>query len=80
MAGAIEDQQLMFDEEGLGKYGTDAVRTGQSGEGGDEMDEKDEEIAHFRMVARNRKLAKSGQISNSPGTGRGAHDESQIFG
>jgi hypothetical protein len=53
LAGAIEDQQLMFDEERLGNYGTDAARTRQSGEGGDEMDEKDEEITHFCMILRN---------------------------
>jgi len=53
VAGTIEDQQLMFDEEGLGNYGTDAARLCQSGEGGDEVDEKDHEIAHSRMVARN---------------------------
>jgi hypothetical protein len=47
----------MFDEDGLSNYGTDAARTGQSDDGGDEMDEKDQEIAHFRMVARNSKLA-----------------------
>jgi hypothetical protein len=53
LAGAIEDQQLMFEEDGLGKYGTDAARTRQSGEGGDEMDEKDQEITHFCMILRN---------------------------
>ena len=53
LAGAIEDEQLMFDEEGLGHYGTDATRARKSDEGRDEMDEKDRKIAHFRMVARN---------------------------
>ncbi|HEY6290094.1 MAG TPA: hypothetical protein VI455_00830 [Terriglobia bacterium] len=67
-AGAIEDQQLMLDEERLGNYGTDAARTRQSGEGGDEMDEKDHEIAHSRIVARSEKSQNSGQISNSPWT------------
>ena len=43
----------MFDEEGLGHYGTDAARARKSDEGRDEMDEKDRKIAHFRMVARN---------------------------
>jgi hypothetical protein len=33
------------------------------------MDEKDHEIAHFRIVARNRKLAEFRAISNSPWTG-----------
>ena len=46
LAGAIEDEQLMFDQEGLGNYGTDAARTRKSDEGSDEMDEKDHEIAH----------------------------------
>ena len=59
MARAIEDQQLMFDENGLGNYGTDAARTRQPGDGGEEMDEKDHEIAHCRIVARNRKVAES---------------------
>ena len=53
LASAIEDQELMFDEEGLGTYGTDAARPRQSGDGCQEMDEKDYEIAHLRIVARN---------------------------
>jgi hypothetical protein len=57
LARAIEDLQLMFDENGLGNYGTDAARTRKSRDGGEEMDEKDQEIAHFRILARNRKLA-----------------------
>ena len=57
LARAIEDQELLFDEDGLGNYGTDAAGTRKSGGGREEMDEKDHEIAHFRMVARNRKLA-----------------------
>ena len=57
LARAIEDQQLMFDEDGLGNYGTDPARTRKSGDGREEMDEKDHEIAHLRIIARNRKLA-----------------------
>ena len=59
LAGAMEDQELMFDEEGLGNYGTDAARPRQSGDGREEMDEKDHEIAHFRILhlATKRKLA-----------------------
>ena len=49
----------MFDEDGLGNYGTDAAGTRKSGDGREEMDEKDHEIAHFRIVAKNRKLAES---------------------
>ena len=49
----------MFDEDGLGNYGTDAARTRKSGDGRDEMDEKDHEIAHFRILhlVTKRKLA-----------------------
>ena len=49
----MEEQQVMFDEEGLGQDRMDAARACQSGEGGDKMDETDHEMAHFRMVARN---------------------------
>ena len=47
----------MLDEDGLGNYGTDAAGTRKSGDGREEMDEKDHEIAHTRIIARNRKLA-----------------------
>ena len=47
----------MFDEDGLGHYGTDAARARKSDEGGDEMDEKDKEITHFCMILRNWKTA-----------------------
>ena len=43
----------MFDEKGLGNYGTDAARPRQSDDGREEMNEKDYEIAHLRIVARN---------------------------
>ena len=56
LARAIEDQQLMFDEDGLGNYGADAAATCKSGDSGEEMDEEDHEIAHIRIVARNGKL------------------------
>ena len=58
----------MFDQDGLGHDGTDAALTRKSDDGRKEMDEKDHEIAHFRIVARNRKLAALRQISNSPWT------------
>jgi len=46
VAGTMADQQLMFDEEGLGNYGTDAARLRKSDDGGDEVDEQDHEVAH----------------------------------
>lgn len=45
--------------------------TGLMGEGRDEMNQRNYEIAHFRIVARNDKLANSARISNSPCTGLG---------
>jgi hypothetical protein len=56
LARAMEDQQLMFNQDGLGNYGTEAARPRQSGDSRVEVDEKDHEIAHFRMVARKLKL------------------------
>jgi hypothetical protein len=44
---------LIFDEDGLSHYGTDAARVRKSDEGGDEMDEENRKVAHFGMVARN---------------------------
>ena len=52
-ARATEDEQLRFDEEGLGNCGTDSARTRKSGDDGEEMNEKDHEFVHFRIVARN---------------------------
>jgi len=37
----------MFDEDGLGNYGTDAARTRKSGDGRDEMNEKNDQIARW---------------------------------
>ena len=59
----------MFEEHGLGYYGAEAAASCKTGGGREEMDEKDHEIAHFRIVARNRKLAEFRAISNSPWTG-----------
>jgi len=41
LARAIEDQQLVFDEDGFGTYGADAAATCKSDDGRDETDEKD---------------------------------------
>jgi hypothetical protein len=43
----MEDQQLMFDKNGLGHYGTDTTRTRKSGDGRNEMDEKDDKLARW---------------------------------
>ena len=53
----------MFDKDGLGNYGADPARTRKSGDGREEMDEKDHEIAHTRIIARNRKLAESSKLA-----------------
>jgi hypothetical protein len=46
----IEDAQLVFDENGLGDYGTDAARTQKPGENNDYVDEQHDEIAYFLIV------------------------------
>jgi hypothetical protein len=43
----------MFDEDGLGNYGTDVAGTRKPGDGREEMDEKDHEITLFLIVPRN---------------------------
>jgi hypothetical protein len=53
----MEDQRLMFDEEGLGQNGADAARACKSSNGREEVEEKGHEIAHFRILATKRKLA-----------------------
>jgi hypothetical protein len=52
LARAIEDEQLMSDEDGLRESKTDAATCKSSGRG-EEMNEKDHEIAHIDIVARN---------------------------
>jgi hypothetical protein len=48
----IKDEELLFDEDGLGDYGTEAARTQESGKSSDDMDEEDDEIAHFLIIAK----------------------------
>jgi hypothetical protein len=46
LAPAIEDEQLMPDQNGLGDNGTESTRPRQSGQGNDQMNEYDSEVAH----------------------------------
>jgi hypothetical protein len=46
LAPAIEDEQLMPDQHGLGDNGTESTRPRQSGQGDDQMNEYDSEAAH----------------------------------
>jgi hypothetical protein len=46
LAPAIEDEQLMPDQYGLGDSGTESTRPRQSGQGDDQMNEYDSEVAH----------------------------------
>jgi hypothetical protein len=43
---------LLFDENGLGNYRTDAARTQEPGKSNDDMDEKEDEIAHLLIITR----------------------------
>ena len=54
--GAIENQQLLFDEYGLGHQGTRAARPRESGDRRQQMEKQDGQIAHG---PHRNKLAKS---------------------
>ena len=46
LAPAIEDEQLMSDQHGLGDNGTESTGPRQSSQGDDQMNEYDSEVAH----------------------------------
>ncbi len=46
LASAIEDQQLMADQRGLGNHGTESPRPCQSDHGDHYMNDQDGEVAH----------------------------------
>ena len=46
MPGAIYDQELVFEQKGLGNEGMDAARLEQLGQDGDYVDKKDDEMTH----------------------------------
>jgi hypothetical protein len=50
--GAIQDQQLMLDENGFSDDGTDAARAQKPGNRSKGMNEKHDEMAHHGIVAR----------------------------
>jgi len=52
VAGAIHDQELMFDEHGLGNYRTQTSGSSEPQNGGDEMNQENNQIVHVRVVAR----------------------------
>ena len=43
---------MLFDENGLGYYRTDAARAQEPGKRGDDMDENDDEIAYFIIITK----------------------------
>jgi hypothetical protein len=55
-AGAIENQQLVLDQDGLGHHRTRAARTGEPGDGRHQMEKQDNHVAHAVIV---NNLAKS---------------------
>src|SRR5712692_6185325 len=52
--GAIENQQLLLDEYGLGHYGTRPTRTGEPGDSRQEVDNEDSQVAHRTIVTSER--------------------------
>src|ERR1041385_1143787 len=63
---AVEDEQLMFDENRLGDDGTKAARSGQSGNCDDQMEKEDDDVAHSGILS---KPHRTHGFSNSPWTG-----------
>src|SRR5712692_3565635 len=48
--GAIENEQLLLDEYGLGHHGTRPARTGEPGDGRQEVKNQDDQVAHSTIV------------------------------
>ena len=69
VAGAIHDQELVFQEKRLRDQGTDATRSEQPSQRNDQVDNKNGQIAHRRIVAGWEILRNHGRNNNSPGTG-----------
>ena len=67
--GAIQDEDLVLEEQRLRNEGTDSARTEHPSQDGDEMDEKNGKIAHQRIVAGRRILRNLGRNNNSPAAG-----------
>jgi hypothetical protein len=68
VSGAIQNQQLVPDEDGLGHHAPGAARTGEPGNRRQQMEKQDGQIAHGPIVTgwRNPKLLRNWI---SPGTG-----------
>ena len=66
--GAIENQQLLLDEYGLGHHGTRPARTCEPGKGRQEVENQDGQVAHGIMLTSQRNRKKCEQIGDSPCT------------
>jgi hypothetical protein len=69
--GAIENQQLLLDEYGLGHHGTRPARIGESGDSRQEVENQGSQVAHGTIVTseRNRGNAKKLGIRHAHGAG-----------
>jgi hypothetical protein len=48
---AIQDEQLMFEQNGFCDYRADAARSPEPANGNEEMDQKDNGIAHISILS-----------------------------
>jgi hypothetical protein len=62
LAGAIEDAELMFDEQRFGNDGTEPSRPCKPDDGDNQIKEKDDDIAHPGMVSKPEKTPNLGPI------------------
>src|SRR5262249_24484908 len=71
LAPAIEDQQLMADQRGLGNHGPQSPWPCQSDQGDDHMDQQANEVAHpGNNINTSKPAAFRLKFGNSPWTGR----------
>ena len=68
LPGAIQEQELVFEEKRLSNDGTDTARSEQAGQGSDQVEEKNDQIAHRRIVAGRGILRNHPRNNNSPET------------
>ena|SRR5215831_18762045 len=66
--GAIEDQQLLLEEQRFGHDGTHPARTGEPSDGRHEVKNQDAQIAHRTIVNNRAKSLKCYRITDSPST------------
>ena len=75
LTGAIQNQELLLDQERLGDHGASAAGAHQPSQGGDQVNQQDDQVAHRDILATSPRITRrdcltiAGPMSNSPPTG-----------